>query len=168
MPRWRWTDVSVLAAAAAAMLLPAAADATTSPMGCSPSRCSIATGERGVVAYEYFTGLPHVDRLSEVDLISLSRRCRLVRLHYRFNLRGDSHLLPAVSVPVRLAASTSGGSWRIGTSAWLTTTIRRRLRSSGVHETTPFSLPQPRSRWYVYVGHGKEETLARRGANCLL
>lgn len=160
--------MSVIAAAAAAVLLPATAGAKTSPTGCSRSRCAITTGETGVVAYEYVTGLPHVDRLSEIDVISLSQRCRVMRLHYRFASPGDSHLLPPVSIPVQGAASMGGGRWRVGTSAWLTTTIRTRLRSSGARKTISFSLPQPTTRWYVYIGHNGTETLARHGVSCLL
>lgn len=168
LPRSEWAGVSVFAAAAAVALLPAAAAAQTSPMSCSASRCSITTGESGVVAYRYFTGLPRIERLSEVDVISLSKRCRVIRLHYRLESQGGSHLLAAVSVPVGRAATTSGGPWRVRTSAWLTMTIRARLRSSGAHRAIPFSLPHPMSPWHVYVGHDKTETLARRGVSCLL
>jgi hypothetical protein len=163
-----YVKMSVIAVAAAAVLLPAVTDAAASPTQCSSSRCLITTRESGVVAYEYFTGLRHVERLSEVDVISLSQRCHVVRLHYRYVARGRSHLLPSVSVPVHHAASTSGGPWHVGTSTWLTATIRTHLRASGAPRTSRFSLPQPTSRWSVYVGHDKSETLAPSGVLCLL
>lgn len=168
----RRLPVAALAVAAALGALPAVARAVT--RGCSTDSngqvaCTIKTGVAGVTAVDHGTGLDHASGYQDVDVINLSRPCRLVRLYYLFGFQGDSHVLPPMNVPIRHAAII-GSPPAVYSPAWLTAKIRVLLgqeRLPGAPSPSTYSLPYPSAYWYVYIVHTEAEVLSRGGVRCV-